>query len=60
MRQVRVSATWKSTQTLEVPDDHPKIGSEDLRGVLDASGDDIDTSGAELTDWEIRDPGPQS
>ena len=59
MRLVTVRATWTSVHTIEVPDDTPKLADNDLDGLLEASGDDIQSNVAELTDWTITDDGPQ-
>lgn len=58
MREVTVRATWSTVHTIEVEDDAPQFASDDLEGLFEATGEDIDSSTAELTDWDIRDPGP--
>lgn len=58
MREVQVRARWESTHTIEVPDDTPRIRSDDLAGLLDAAEDDVTSDIADLVDWDITDPGP--
>lgn len=55
MRQLRVVATWRTVETLEVEDDAPRIVI--LDDLLEA-GLDLDSSTAELWDWDIHDDGP--
>lgn len=56
-RLVTVRCTWQSTHQIEVPDDVPRFESNDLDGVLEASGDDVQSNIAELTDWTVEDNG---
>lgn len=53
MRKVHIKATWETTHTIEVPDDAPKI--EALGELIEY--EDIDSAGADLVNWEIRDDG---
>lgn len=58
MREINVRCKWESVHTIEVPDDCPRIFSGDLGGLLDISGDDVQSHTAELVDWHITDWGP--
>jgi hypothetical protein len=59
MRSVEVRCKWESVHTIEVPEDTPKIESDDLNTLLDVSGDDVQNNVAELVDWKITDRGPK-
>lgn len=58
MREVTVRCKWESVHTFEVEDDAPRFASDDLDGLIDATGDDVYSSVAELVDWNITDRGP--
>lgn len=51
MKTVRIRCTWKATITAEVPDDFE--GSSNLNEWPDEVVDQIDSSTAELVDWEV-------
>ena len=58
MREIKVTATWRSTHTLEVPDDTPRINHYDLDAAIQASGEDVQPDhSCELWDWEVEDRG---
>lgn len=57
-RLVRVKCTWESEHLIEVPADTPRIDANDLDSVL--VHEDVDSSVASLTDWEVIDTGKGS
>ncbi len=49
MKEIHIITTWRSTDIVEVPDDY-EVGN-----TLDEEwADQVDASGAELVDWEVR------
>jgi hypothetical protein len=48
MKELIIRATWKSSHRVEVPDNYEFTG-----GLDEEWADQIDTSTAELTDWEV-------
>ena len=51
MRAVHVTATWRSTVEIEVPNDLEEC---DLMELPEDLLDQVDTSGAELVDWSMK------
>lgn len=52
MRKVTVTATWRSTHEVEVPDDFRDTGV--LGDFPPEALDEIDSHTAELVDWTVR------
>lgn len=48
-KTITISATWKSTHTVEVP-----VGYEPTGGIDDEWADQVTSEVASLVDWEIR------
>lgn len=46
MKELRITCTWRSTHTVEVPDDYQPGGTLD-----EEWADQVDATTAELTDW---------
>lgn len=52
MKTITVTATWRSTHDVEVPDDFTDTGS--LSDFPAEALDEIDSHTAELVDWTVR------
>lgn len=48
MKELRIECTWRTTHTVEVPDDYEPTG-----GLDDEWADQVNSGPAELIDWEI-------
>lgn len=51
MKTITVRSTWRATATIEVPDDFEI--TQDLNTWPDDVLEQVDCSGASLTDWEM-------
>ncbi len=58
IRTIEVEVTWRSTHSIEIPADAPRLDGNDIEGVLEY--EDVTTSTAEMVDWDVRDKGPKN
>lgn len=49
MRTITIETTWRSVQTVEVPDDYEFTG-----GLDEEWADQVDAAGASLVDWDVQ------
>lgn len=57
-RTIRVECTWRSTHEIEIPADASHVPNGDIEAVL--KYEDVTSATAELVDWDVRDPGPDT
>lgn len=51
MKEVTVRSTWRATSVIEVPDDF--VVTQDINEWPEDLLEQVDSSGAELVDWEM-------